>query len=98
MDILIGCEESGIIREAFRTRGHNAWSCDLKPTRIPGPHLQGDVRKWLSGVPQIVSTMRPVPWDLMIAHPDCTHLAVSGAHRFKEKRSEEHTSELQSRQ
>jgi hypothetical protein len=78
MNVLIGCEESGIIREAFRKRGHNAWSCDPKPTRIPGQHLQIDVLK----------ALKSRKGDLFGAHPECTHLAVSGAHLFKAKRAD----------
>lgn len=74
MKILVACEFSGVVREAFAKRGHDAWSCDLLPTEIPGQHIQGDVLKHLND-----------GWDLMIAHPPCTHLAVSGARYFKEK-------------
>lgn len=80
MKVLIACEFSGIVRDAFIKRGHNAWSCDLLPTERPGPHIQGDVRDVIypnSG------------WDLMIAHPPCTHLAVSGARWFKDKKVEQ---------
>ena len=68
MKVLIACEFSGVVREAFRKRGHNAWSCDLLPTEIPGQHLQGDIFAWI----------RWQPWDLMIAHPPCTYLCNSG--------------------
>lgn len=78
MRVLIACEFSGIVREAFRKRGHDAWSCDYLPTEIPGNHIQGDV---LSIIDQ--------SWDLMIAHPPCIHLAVSGARWFKEKMKEQ---------
>jgi site-specific DNA-cytosine methylase len=78
MRVLVACEFSGVIRDAFRARGHEAWSCDLLPTEIPGPHIQGDVLDVLGD-----------GWDLMIAHPPCTHLAVSGARWFKEKRVEQ---------
>lgn len=67
MRVLIACEFSGIVREAFRARGHDAWSCDLLPTEIPGPHIQGDVLDLLSPA-----------WDMMIAFPPCTALASSG--------------------
>lgn len=68
--VLIGCERSGIVRDEFRKRGHDAWSCDLEPSERPGPHhLQGDVRSFLNP-----------NWDLFIVHPDCTYLAVSGLH------------------
>lgn len=74
MKVLVACEFSGIVREAFRKLGHNAWSCDLINTEIPGNHINGDVRLVLDE-----------EWDLMIAHPPCTHLAVSGARWFKDK-------------
>ena len=78
MKILVACEFSGIVREAFAKRGHDAWSCDLLPTEIPGQHLQGDVLEIIKD-----------GWDLMIAHPPCTHLAVSGARWFKDKKQEQ---------
>jgi hypothetical protein len=74
MRVLVACEYSGIVREAFKAKGHDAWSCDLLDTEIPGQHIKGDVLKILND-----------GWDLMIAHPPCTHLAVSGARWFKEK-------------
>lgn len=75
MKVLIACEYSGIVRDAFIRRGHDAISCDLLPTDATGPHYQGDVRDLLH-----------YPFDLMIAHPPCTHLSVSGARHFAEKR------------
>lgn len=75
MRVLVACEFSGVVREAFKARGHNVWSCDLLPTEQPGQHIQGDVRSVLAA-----------GWDLMITHPPCTDLAVSGARWFKEKR------------
>ena len=78
MKVLVACEFSGIVREAFRKRGHDAWSCDLLPTELTGQHIQGDVIPVLSQ-----------GWDLMIAHPPCTHLAVSGARWFKDKQEEQ---------
>jgi site-specific DNA-cytosine methylase len=78
MNILVACEFSGIVRDAFMANGHNAWSCDLLPTEKDGPHFQCDVRDILDG-----------DWDLMIAHPPCTHLAVSGARWFKDKKQEQ---------
>lgn len=74
MRVLVACEFSGTVREAFAARGHDAWSCDLLPTEVPGKHIQGDVLKVLGH-----------SWDIMIAHPPCTHLAVSGARWFKDK-------------
>lgn len=78
LNILVACEYSGIVRSAFVALGHNAWSCDLLPTEIPGQHYQGDVRDLLKE-----------KWDLMIAHPPCTHLAVSGARYFYRKQAEQ---------
>jgi hypothetical protein len=69
MRVLVACEYSGTVRDAFRERGHDAMSCDLLPTEAPGPHYQGDVRDVLGD-----------GWDLMIAHPPCTYLSVSGMH------------------
>ena len=73
MKVLIACEYSGIVRDAFTSKGHDAWSCDILPTESPGNHFQGDVLEHLDK-----------GWDLMIAHPPCTHLAVSGARWFTE--------------
>lgn len=78
MKVLIACEFSGVVREAFRKEGHDAWSCDILPTEIPGQHIQDDVLKHLED-----------GWDLMVAHPPCTHLAVSGARWFKNKQREQ---------
>ena len=78
MRVLIACEFSGTVRDAFTRRGHYAVSCDLLPSETPGPHHQGDVRDILGD-----------SWDLMIAHPPCTHLAVSGARWFKDKQAEQ---------
>lgn len=75
MRVLIACEYSGAVRDQFLGGGHEAMSCDLLPTDVPGPHYQGDVRDVLD-----------YPWDLMIAHPPCTHLSVSGARHFEAKR------------
>jgi len=81
MRILIACEFSGRIRDAFISKGHEAVSCDLLPTEANGPHILGDVRDILH-----------LGWDLMIAHPPCTHLAVSGARWFKNKTKEQEES------
>lgn len=72
--MLVACEFSGIVRDAFAAKGWDAWSCDLLPTERPGQHYQCDVRDVLAG-----------NWDLVVAHPPCTHLAASGARWFKEK-------------
>ena len=78
MRVLIACEYSGAVRDAFLARGHDALSCDLLPSEAPGPHYQGPVQDILGD-----------GWDLMIAHPPCTHLAVSGARWFKDKAQEQ---------
>ena len=75
MRVLIACEYSGTVRDAFIKQGHDAMSCDIEPTDKPGPHYQGDVFDVIDA-----------NWDLMIAHPPCTHLAVSGARHFEEKK------------
>ena len=77
MRVLVACEFSGVVRDAFIKAGHTALSCDLMPTDKPGPHYQGDVMDIIGG-----------GWDLMIAHPPCTHLAVSGARHFEKKRAD----------
>lgn len=74
MRVLVACEYSGRVRDAFLERGHDAMSCDLLPTDVPGPHYQGDVFDIIGD-----------GWDLMIAHPPCTDLAVSGARHFAAK-------------
>ena len=75
MKVLVACEYSGIVREAFASKGHDAWSCDLLPTDQPSnKHIQGDVLEIIND-----------NWDLIIAHPPCTHLSVSGAARWAEK-------------
>lgn len=86
MRVLVACEYSGAVRRAFRERGHDAWSCDLLPADDGSEHhYQDDVRNVLGrGKP-----WAELPWDLMIAHPPCTHLAVSGARWFKEKQAEQ---------
>ena len=77
MKVLIACEFSGIVRTEFEKLGHDAMSCDLLPSEIPGNHYQGDVFDIIAD-----------GWDLMITHPPCTHLAVSGARWFAEKRAD----------
>jgi site-specific DNA-cytosine methylase len=83
MRVLVACEFSGRVRDAFTARGHEAWSCDLLPSETPGYHYQGDVRDFLNGY------VEKADWDLMIAHPPCTHLAVFGARWFKDKQQEQ---------
>jgi len=78
MRVLVACEYSGTVRDAFIRTGHDAMSCDLLPTDVPGPHYQGNVLNVIGD-----------GWDLMISHPPCTHLAVSGARWFKEKQKEQ---------
>ena len=78
--VLIACEFSGIVRDAFIRHGINAISCDLLPSERLGPHIQGDV---------IQTAFLGGPWDAILAFPPCTHLAVSGARWFAEKRAEQ---------
>lgn len=78
MRVLVGCEYSGIVRDAFIALGHEALSCDLLESERPGPHYQGDIRDLLGE-----------PWDIAIFHPPCTHLAVSGARWFSAKQQEQ---------
>lgn len=72
--VLIACEYSGRTRDAFIAQGHDAISCDFHPTEVPGPHYQGDVRDMLDE-----------PWDLIIAHPDCTYLTNAGVRWLHER-------------
>ena len=78
MKVLVACEYSGRVRDAFIAQGHDAISCDLLPTDSPGPHYQGDVTDILNN-----------GFDLMVAHPPCTHLAVSGSRHFWRKEKEQ---------
>lgn len=80
MRVLVACEFSGIVRDAFLRCGHDAWSCDLLPSEslYSDNHIYGDVRHALH-----------MDWDLMIAHPPCTHLCVSGARWFAGKQKEQ---------
>ena len=73
LNVLVGCEYSGVVRDAFAKRGHNAWSCDLLPSDRPNPkHIQGDIFNILDQ-----------PWDIAIFHPPCTFLTVSNAQRWE---------------
>jgi site-specific DNA-cytosine methylase len=79
MRVLVACEFSGVVRNAFRDRGHDAWSCDLLETERPSMyHIKGDV----------LTAAIPLGWDLMVAHPPCTDIAVSGARHFAAKRAD----------
>jgi len=78
MNILIACEMSGIVRDAFIERGHDAVSCDIIPSEKPGPHITGDVLNWLDD-----------GWDFMIAFPPCTYLAISGARWWRDRPQEQ---------
>lgn len=78
MKVLVACEFSGVVRDTFIGKGHQAVSCDLLPSETYGPHWEGDVREIIN-----------MGWDMMIAHPPCTHLAVSGARYFKDKQVEQ---------
>jgi len=77
MRVLVGCEFSGRVRDAFAKLGHDAWSCDLEPSETPGNHIQEDILLHLND-----------GWDLAVMHPPCTHLAVSGAKHFAKKRAD----------
>ena len=79
MRVLIACEFSGVVREAFRKRGHDAWSCDLEPAMDGSQfHVQGDAKKVVCS-----------DWDLVIVHPPCTYLAVSGARWWADRQTEQ---------
>ena len=78
MRVLVACEFSGVVRDAFAARGHDAWSCDVLPSETEGQHYLGDVRDFLEA-----------GWDLLIAHPPCTHLARSGARWWKGRLDEQ---------
>ena len=97
MRVLIACEFSGIVREAFKKKGHDAWSCDILSTEIPGKHIKHDVLDIIYQNEREIN-FKDVPhsFDLMIAHPPCTHLAVSGARWFtrwfKQKQKEQRES------
>ena len=79
MRVLVACEFSGIVRDAFAAKGHDAWSCDLLPSERIGNHIQYDA----------IDTVYSSDWDLLIAHPPCTYLAVSGARWFKDRKREQ---------
>jgi len=76
--VLVGCEFSGVVRDAFRARGHDAWSCDLLPSERPGPHWQGDVLEILEH-----------HWDLMVAHPPCTALCRAADWKYRNSQARE---------
>ena len=78
MKVLVACEYSGRVRNAFTAKGHDAISCDLLETEVPGKHYQGDIKDIIFD-----------GFDLMIAHPPCTHLAVSGSRHFWRKEKEQ---------
>lgn len=78
MKVLVACEFSGVVRDAFRDLGHDAWSCDLLVTERPGPHYR-----------RCVEDVITEPWDMLIAFPPCTHLCVSGARWFQDKQKEQ---------
>lgn len=82
MNVLVACEFSGIVREAFKRHGHNAWSCDLLPSEKNGNHLQCNVLDVLN-----------YGWDLMVAHPPCTYLCSSGLHWNKKDASRSNKTE-----
>lgn len=73
MRVLVACEFSGVVRDAFAARGHDSWSCDLLPTEMPGQHIQGDVFKIIGE-----------GWDLMVAHPPCQFLSTCGNRHLRQ--------------
>ena len=85
--VLVACEFSGVVREAFKAKGWDAWSCDLLPTEIPGKHYQGNVLDILNK-----------GWDLMIAHPDCQYLTMTGNKWFKPEYKERFPDRLERRE
>lgn len=93
MNVLIACETSGTVREAFRAKGHNAWSCDLLPADDGSPfHVVGDARWVIANMltkdcRDMIPRLVPL-WDLVICHPPCTHLASSGDRWFKQKQAD----------
>lgn len=95
MRVLVACEFSGVVRRAFRALGHDAWSCDLLPSEDDSPHhYQCDVMDLLNPdysdfIPNPAWNLDPLWWDLMICHPPCTHLSVSGARWFNDKQVEQ---------
>ncbi len=82
MRVLVGCEYSGIVRDAFAIRGHDAWSCDILDTESPGNHIKGNILDYLD-----------MDWQLAILHPPCTHLSISGARWFTEGKKPMHLRE-----
>jgi hypothetical protein len=84
LKVIVACEYSGRVRDAFTARGHEAWSCDLLPTESPGLHIQGDIWDVLKGIYE-----GRLKYDLVIAHPPCTRLAVSGALHFHKYEAEQ---------
>ncbi len=90
MRVLVACEFSGVVRRAFRDKGHDAWSCDLLPAEDGSAfHFHDDVAEILSWATYTREKTGKPEWDLMVAHPPCTHLAVSGARWFKDKKTEQ---------
>ncbi len=93
MNVLVACECSGRVKTAFRKLGHNAWSCDLKPSEIvlDPYHFKCDVKRVFQDNRHTYTLYggTPAKWDLLIAHPDCTYLAVSGARWWKDRIKEQ---------
>lgn len=87
MKILIACEYSGIVRDAFKDKGHDVWSCDILPTDKEGQHIQDDILKHLDD-----------GWDMMIAHPPCTYLTVTGNKWFKPEFKDRFPTRIQDRE
>ena len=87
MRILVACEYSGTVRDAFAAKGHDAWSCDILPTDVPGNHYQGDVKDILHE-----------GWDMVISHPPCTYLTVSGNRWYKDQYKDKFPTRQQDRE
>ena len=86
MNVLVACEFSGVVRDAFRAKGHNSISCDLLPTEKAGSHYEGDIMEMING--RDGEMFCHGNWDLMIAHPPCTYLANSGVcHLYNKNKS-----------
>jgi hypothetical protein len=93
LNVLIACEFSGTVRDAFRKLGHIAVSCDLEPTDAPGLHHQGSVLEILDKNP-----FNDQPWDLLVAHPPCTYLTLAGNRWFKPEYADKFPTRIQDRQ
>lgn len=87
--VLVACEFSGVVRRAFQAKGHDAWSCDLLPAEDGEPDYGNGGKHYRCDVRMNLNDGYNPPWDMIIAHPPCTHLSVSGARWFKDKKDEQ---------